>query len=281
MKVIRTVSELRYFLSTHSNSAIGFVPTMGNLHAGHLNLVQWARKENEIIVVSIFVNPTQFDDPHDFQIYPRTLEEDLHQLEAHYVNYVFCPRVEEMYPIWPDSITFQVGELGRYWCGAYRPGHFNGVVQVVAKLFNLVQPRRAYFGEKDFQQLRIIEEFVKAYHYQIEIVRCPTIREEDGLAMSSRNRHLTPEERKQAIVLYRVLSKLNEYAKEGMQVKQLIAQVMPLLEEYPLFRLQYLGVADSFTLRPIEILRKKNQPRAMIAGFIGKTRLIDNMSLNL
>lgn len=281
MDLLRTVSELRYALASYPSSAIGFVPTMGNLHEGHLSLIQQARQENAIVIVSIFVNPTQFDDPNDYQTYPRTLEADLKLLEPLSVNFVFSPTVKEMYPVQTDPIRFQVGDLARYWCGAYRPGHFDGVVQIVTKLFNLVQPRRAYFGEKDYQQLRIIEELVKCYHFPIEIVRCPTVREADGLAMSSRNRLLTPEQRKQAVVLYRVLSKMNELAKEGMQTRYLIQQVEPILQHYPLFQLQYLGVADGITLHPLQRLSKERKPKAMIAGFFGSVRLIDNIPLNL
>ena len=214
MKLIQTVKELRSELDglRKAGKTIGLVPTMGALHAGHASLVKRAVAENDVVVVSDFVNPTQFNDKNDLLKYPRTLEADCALLEACGAAFVFAPSVEEMYPE-PDTRQFSYAPLDTVMEGKYRPGHFNGVCQVVSKLFLIVEPTRAYFGEKDFQQLAVIREMVRRYPFPIEIVGCPIVREVDGLALSSRNTRLSAEQREQALQISQTLFASVEYSK--------------------------------------------------------------------
>ena len=213
MKLVHTINELRAELEVQRKAGrkIGFVPTMGALHAGHASLVKRAVAENDMVVVSDFVNPTQFNDKNDLLKYPRTLEADCELLQKEGAAYVFAPSVEEIYPE-PDTRQFSYAPLDTVMEGKFRPGHFNGVCQVVSKLFMIVEPDKAYFGEKDFQQLAIIREMVKQMQFPLEIVGCPIIREDDGLALSSRNARLSNEQRQQALEISRTLFKSLEYA---------------------------------------------------------------------
>jgi len=254
---------------------LGFVPTMGYLHEGHLVLVRQAKAENASVAVSIFVNPTQFGPKEDFKQYPRDPKRDLALLEKEGVDLVFMPTVEEMYPPGFNSWV-EVGRLGRRLEGASRPGHFRGVATVVARLFDLVKPDRAYFGQKDAQQLIVIRKMVADLDMSLEVVAVPTVREADGLAMSSRNTYLNPEERKQAVVLYQTLTLAQKLYAEGEKDAKVIRQKMTaLIQKQPLADIDYISIAGAETLEELDELN----PPALVsmAVKIGKTRLIDNI----
>lgn len=281
MQVCDTVSALRRFLAVHraAGRRIGLVPTMGYLHAGHMSLVHAARRECDVVVMSIFVNPKQFGPQEDLATYPRDLEGDLRQARAAGVDAVFAPAVEEMYPA--GFLTeVVVHELTAPLCGASRPGHFNGVTTVVAKLFNIVGPDRAYFGQKDYQQVTVIRRMVADLNMPLEVVTCPTIREPDGLAMSSRNAYLNPAERQAALVLWRALRLAEERLAQGeRQGPRLAATLRDLIAREPLARIDYVAVADPATLRNVEQL--SGAVLVALAVYIGKTRLIDNAILQV
>ena len=277
MKIIHTIKELQDELSryTSEGQTVGFVPTMGALHAGHISLVKFSVKENDVTVVSIFVNPTQFNDKEDLKKYPRTLEADCRLLEPVGVDYVFAPSVEEMYPV-ADTREFNYPPLDTVMEGAHRPGHFNGVCQIVSKLFDAVKPTRAYFGEKDFQQLAIIREMVRRMKYDIDIVGCPIVREEDGLAMSSRNTRLSTEERKNALKISQTLLKSRNFA--GSQT---VYDVQKFVEEAiadaPGLQLEYFAIVDGNTLQTVERWDASDYVVGCITVFCGDVRLIDNV----
>lgn len=279
MKVITSSEELKKALLPHydSKKSIGLVPTMGALHQGHLSLVEKATSENEITVISIFVNPTQFNDPEDLKKYPRTLEADLALLEKANVDIVFAPTVEDVYPT-KDTRTFSYPPLDEVMEGKARPGHFNGVCQIVSKLFTLTNPTRAYLGEKDFQQLAIIREMVRTYPFQIEIVGCPIMREIDGLAMSSRNMRLTPIQRTQALniskTLFSAKEKVDTYTLPSLKV-----WVENEIESSEGLDLDYFEIVDGNTLQPIENWQDASYIVGCITVFCGEVRLIDNITL--
>lgn len=277
MKVIRTIGELKNELNScrENGKSIGLVPTMGALHAGHASLVERSVKENDVTVVSIFVNPTQFNDKNDLMNYPRDLDADCRLLEKEGAAIAFAPEVEEMYPE-PDTRQFSFAPLDEVMEGPFRPGHFNGVAQIVSKLFYAVEPDRAYFGEKDFQQLAIICEMVRQLELKIEIVGCPIVREEDGLAMSSRNMLLTAEERIRALTISRTLFASLDYAKEHtlQQTKAFVEEAINATEG---FRLEYYQIVDGRTLQPVEQWGDSDYIVGCIALFCGKIRLIDNI----
>ncbi|MGB9789470.1 MAG: pantoate--beta-alanine ligase [Thermotoga caldifontis] len=256
---------------------IGFVPTMGYLHEGHLSLVRRCRQENDVVVVSIFVNPTQFGPNEDYASYPRDLNRDLSMLQAENVDYVFVPSVEEMYP--PHYSTYVVEEsLSKYLCGKSRPTHFRGVCTVVTKLFNIVKPHRAYFGQKDAQQFRIIRRMVRDLNMDVEVIECPIVREPDGLAMSSRNVYLVGEERKQALALYQSLKIAEQLYRAGERSAERIKEKM--LEHFAKFnlvRVDYVEIVDEETLQPVE--RLEGKVLVAVAAWVGKARLIDNTIL--
>ena len=256
--------------------SIGFVPTMGALHQGHLDLVRRAREENDICGCSIFVNPIQFNNPEDLVKYPRTLADDLKLLEKAGCDLVFAPSVEEMYPE-PVTKKFDFGGLERVMEGEHRPGHFNGVAVVVEKLFDIFGPDRAYFGEKDFQQLRIIQSLVKMENIPVEIVSCHTVREADGLAMSSRNRRLSAEERDIAPVIYQTLLHAKDLANKTpvSEVKKIATSML----ESKGFRVDYFEISDTESLQPVETWEGAPGVIACVAAFLGSVRLIDNMIL--
>ncbi|MCX7599467.1 MAG: pantoate--beta-alanine ligase [Armatimonadetes bacterium] len=254
--------------------AVGFVPTMGALHEGHLSLVRRCRAENDLTVVSIFVNPTQFGPNEDLDTYPRTFEADCAALEALGCDVVFAPRAQDMYAA--DHSTWVIVEgLTEPLCGRYRPGHFRGVTTVVAKLFNIVRPDRAYFGQKDYQQLKVIERMVRDLNFGIEIVPCPTVREPDGLAMSSRNAYLSAEERAVAPALYAALVKAAEAVRAGASGDEVEEMVRRELSAVPAFEVQYVEAVHPETLEPA---RWAGPPMVIAAAaFLGRTRLIDNV----
>jgi pantoate--beta-alanine ligase len=278
MLVINKIVEIRkYFDGVRiSGKTIGFVPTMGALHQGHLDLVTRACKENNVAGCSIFVNPIQFNNPEDLTKYPRTLDDDLRLLEETGCDLVFVPSVKEMYP-GPVKEKYDFGELERVMEGAHRPGHFNGVAIVVKKLFDIFQPDRAYFGEKDFQQLRIIQTLVKMEKIPVEIVPCPTVREADGLAMSSRNRRLSADERAVAPEIYRTLLSARELAKiiPLTEIKKISVKNL----ESKGFKVDYFEIADTITLQRVKTLEETSGAIACVAAFLGNVRLIDNMIL--
>ncbi len=276
MQVINTIAEMRK-LRRQLSEPVGFVPTMGYFHEGHLSLVRQARKENPTVVVSIFVNPTQFGPGEDFQDYPRDLNRDLELLEREKVDIVFVPSEEEMYPRGFNSWV-DVEKVTERLEGASRPGHFRGVATVCAKLFNIIQPTRAYFGQKDAQQAVVIKKMVADLNMNLEIVVVPTVRESNGLAMSSRNTYLNPEERQAATVLFKALSLARELWQGGEKDADKIRhQMTSLIQKEPLAKIDYVSIADANTL---EELQKIDRPAIVfLAVRIGKTRLIDNVIL--
>jgi pantoate--beta-alanine ligase len=277
MEIIRTRNILREALQVYKagGNVIGFVPTMGALHAGHLSLVERSRGETGKTVVSIFVNPAQFNDPNDLDNYPRTLSEDVRKLEAAGCDCVFVPDVQEMYPE-KDTRVFDFGGLDQVMEGVHRPGHFNGVAQIVSKLFDTVLPDRAYFGEKDFQQLAIIRHMVETMHYPVEIAGCPIVREPDGLAMSSRNMRLTPEQRKNAPVIAKVLFDSREKI-ASTDILQLKKYVIDRINGTPGLETEYFEIVDRKSLQSVAEY-KENSLQGCIAVYAGTVRLIDNIA---
>ncbi len=258
---------------------IGFVPTMGFLHEGHLSLMRTARAENVVLVVSIFVNPTQFGRGEDLGSYPRDLQGDLIQIERAGGDLVFAPPAEVMYPEGFRSFV-EVTELTDVLCGASRPGHFRGVATVVTKLLNLIRPHRAYFGQKDYQQSVVIRRLVADLNFDLKVVVLPTIREPDGLAMSSRNARLTPEQRRAALVLYRSLRHSEERVREGERnAKAICDEMRGMIEAEPLARIDYVALCDPETLKPIDWM--EGSTLAALAVRFGSTRLIDNILISL
>ena len=283
MNILRHVAPLRASINRLKTKGkkVGFVPTMGALHQGHASLVRRSIQDNDFTVVSIFVNPTQFGEGEDFERYPRNLVQDADLLKELGTDLIFAPETEEIYPEGrsQSQITFNVGKLGRTLEGEKRPGHFQGVLQVVSKLFNAVQPDRAYFGQKDFQQQAILKTLSKELLFPIEVIDCPIVREPDGLAMSSRNIYLNPEERVQALFLSKSLKIVKEASKLTPEVDVLKARVNAELNKYPLVRLEYFELCKAADLEPVLTVKKEENPVALTAAFLGKTRLIDNMYL--
>ena len=279
MQICTTISEMRSAGSAAHGAGkrLALVPTMGALHEGHLSLVRAARAKCDVVVVSIFVNPTQFGPNEDLTRYPRPFTRDCELLRNEKVDFVFAPTVEEMYP--PCSATFvNVQNLSDRLCGKSRPGHFRGVTTVVSKLFNIVSPDVAFFGQKDAAQVAVIRAMVRDLNFPVEIVAGPIVRETDGLAMSSRNAYLTPQQRSQALALYRTLARVRELYDLGERdTEQLIGAGKRTFEREPAARLDYLEIVDPDTLAPLE----NAEPGALvaIAGILGTTRLIDNIVL--
>ena len=267
MKIIHTIKDLQTELSElkAQGKKVGLVPTMGALHAGHASLVKRSVNENDVTVVSVFVNPTQFNDKNDLVKYPRTLDADCKLLESCGVTFVFAPSVEEIYPE-PDTLME----------GAFRPGHFNGVCQIVSKLFDIVKPHCAYFGEKDFQQLAIIREMVRQMKFDLEIVGCPIVREEDGLALSSRNARLSAEERENALNISRTLFKSRTFATTH-SVSETQKMVEDAIAAAPGLRLEYFEIVDGNTLQKVGDWNDTSYVVGCITVFCGEVRLIDNI----
>ncbi len=279
MVVCKTISELHSAIEIikTDNQSIGFVPTMGALHQGHLELIKHSSIENPITVCSIFVNPIQFNNTEDLHKYPRTPEKDMELINP-YCNILFMPSVKEMYPD-NNHESFNFGKLETVMEGAFRPGHFEGVAIVVSKLFKIVKPQKAYFGEKDFQQMQIIKAMTKQINIPVEIISCPIVREKDGLAMSSRNMRLSENERKVAPLIYQTLISAKEKIKTNSAevVKQYVNNVF---NNEPLFKLEYFEIADTENLQPINHIETDKKIIACIAVWLGKVRLIDNIILN-
>ena len=277
METITNSEELRRALGSRDRSGIGFVPTMGALHAGHRSLVERARRECATVVVSVFVNPTQFNDKTDLKNYPRTPEADLRLLEEVGADYVFMPSVEEVYPE-PDTRTFDFGMIDKVMEGATRLGHFNGVAQVVSRLFDLVKPAKAYFGEKDFQQIAVIREMVRQLRIPVEIIPCPIVRGEDGLALSSRNTLLDTDHRTAAPYIYKVLKAAVEKSHQTTP-DQLAAWVTAQVESNPLLKVIYFQVVDAATMQQVRTWEESPAIQGCIAVQAGDIRLIDNIKL--
>ena len=277
MKSFSTVVELREALLPLRDKTIGFVPTMGALHQGHISLVERARKECDTVVVSVFVNPTQFNDQSDLKNYPRTPEADAAMLETAGVDFGLFPSVEEIYPE-PDTRVFDFGLVDKVMEGATRPGHFNGVAQVVSRLFAIVEPTKAYFGEKDFQQIAVIRAMVAQLGLTLEIVDCPIIRDVDGLARSSRNTLLTPEHRAAAPHIYEVLSAATQKL-DSMTPQQLTEWVISEVENNPLLKVIYFQAVDALSLQQVENWSDSERIQGCIAVQAGQIRLIDNIKL--
>lgn len=279
MEVIRTVAELRARVGAlkADGKSIGLVPTMGALHEGHISLVDRARQENDIVVVSVFVNPTQFNNPDDLRTYPRTEEADKALLDKAGVDFAFIPSVEEVYPE-PDNRQFALGPVAEVMEGAMRPGHFNGVAQVVSKLFAMATPTRAYFGEKDFQQIAVIRAMARIEGFDdLEIVACPIRRAADGLALSSRNVRLTPEQRAEAPGIHRVLAESEEFAKDHT-LEETRRMVIDGINKLPFMEVEYYEIADPLTMKPLSSWDEPHQTPAVgcVTVYCGDVRLIDN-----
>lgn len=278
MRVVKTISELKSLISGYKqeNKTVGLVPTMGALHAGHKSLVDRARKENDIVVVSVFVNPTQFNNKQDLATYPRTEERDCALLEAAGCDVVFMPAVEEVYPE-PDNRQFDLGAVAEVMEGAHRPGHFNGVAQIVSKLFGFVEPDRAYFGEKDFQQIAVIRKMVQLEGFKLQIVACPIKREDDGLALSSRNVRLTAEQRQLVPNIYRVLKESCNFAKSHT-VAETEKFVVDSLNALPQMEVEYYSIVDALTMQPVSDWADADSITGCITVYCGEVRLIDNIA---
>lgn len=277
MEVIRTVSELKQRVAAHraQGKTIGLVPTMGALHAGHISLMEQARKDNDIVVVSVFVNPTQFNNPEDLRTYPRTEEADCVKMEVANVDIAFIPSVEEVYPE-PDTRIFDLGPVAEVMEGPMRPGHFNGVAQIVSKLFYMVEPDRAYFGEKDFQQIAVIRRMVEIEGFNIEIIDCPIKREDDGLAMSSRNVRLTAEQRQIAPSINKALVASLDFAKSH-SVEETKQSVISEINAQPEMEVEYYEIVNAATMQPISNWEDAPVAVGCITVYCGEVRLIDNI----
>lgn len=278
MQVTTTIKETRTLIKAWQKEGkqIGLVPTMGYLHEGHASLIKKCREENDIVVVSVFVNPTQFGPNEDLEAYPRDFDRDSALCRELGADLIFHPEPEEMYD---DACAFVgIRTLSDTLCGKSRPVHFSGVCTVVSKLFHIVTPDKAYFGQKDAQQLAIIKKMVKDLNFDITIVGCPIIREEDGLAKSSRNTYLNEEERQAALCLSRAVKKGQSLAAKGMECETFLKEMRAILEAEPLARIDYLEAVDALTMQPVKTV--ENDVLVAMAVYIGKTRLIDNFSVS-
>ncbi|MCS7018941.1 MAG: pantoate--beta-alanine ligase [Cytophagales bacterium] len=276
MEIFQKTAELMHWRNAHRPQSVGFVPTMGALHAGHISLVERAKSENHLTVCSIFVNPTQFNNADDLKYYPRTPEQDLEMLQAAGCDAVFMPDEVEMYAA-PPQMRLHFGNLEQVMEGAHRPGHFNGVGLVVSKLFHMVQPDVAYFGQKDLQQFLIIKRLVTDLSFPVRLVCCPVVREPDGLAMSSRNMRLSKQAREQAPALYRALNVAKQRILNGEKPDLVCAEVAAQLNENPSFHVEYLVLVDTENLRQVHHPQACEEYALCIAAFVEQVRLIDNL----
>ncbi|MEJ6951471.1 pantoate--beta-alanine ligase [Natronospora cellulosivora (SeqCode)] len=281
MKIVKSINEIRNFVkeAKSSGKSIGFVPTMGFLHQGHLSLVEKAKEENDFVVVSIYVNPTQFSPDEDFEDYPRDMGSDSAKLEKLGVDCIFNPEHEEIYPEGFNTYI-TVNEITASLCGKSRPDHFKGVTTIVGKLFNIVQADKAYFGKKDYQQYLVIKKMVKELNFPLEVIGLPIVRESDGLAMSSRNKYLNQEERKQATVLNRSLIMAEELIKNDIKdVEKIKYDIIEMIEKESKAKIDYVEILDARNLKEIESIGENTL--IALAVYIGKTRLIDNIVITL
>ncbi|MBN2128086.1 MAG: pantoate--beta-alanine ligase [Sedimentisphaerales bacterium] len=280
MQIATTISQIREYVAQAraAGKSVGFVPTMGALHVGHASLIVAAAKRCDYVVVSIFVNPTQFGPGEDFERYPRPFEKDVQLCEEHGAHAIFAPSAAEMYP--QENLTWvTVEKLTEPLCGRSRPGHFRGVTTVCAKLFNIVGADRAFFGQKDAQQATVIRRMVADLNMPLEIVVCPTVREPDGLAVSSRNQYLSPQERKDATVIFRALSRCVELMDAGQrEVARIVEAMHEVLRQVPALRVEYVSITDAESLQELDCVQGK--VLVAIAGWLGSTRLIDNIRVD-
>ncbi len=274
MKVIRTIEETRKIVKQWKKDglSVGLVPTMGYLHEGHGSLIKKCREENDKVVVSIFVNPTQFGENEDLGSYPRDLDRDLQVCESYGADFIFHPEVSEVYD--DEKAYVNIEDLSSHLCGKSRPIHFKGVCTIVSKLFNIVAPDTAYFGQKDAQQLAIIKKMVKDLNFDIKVVGCPIIREKDGLAVSSRNVYLNEEERKAALCLSKAIKRGQEVISLNLESSDIIEEMSSIIQGEPLAKIDYIQVVDSITMRPVD--KVESSVLVAMAVYIGNTRLIDN-----
>lgn len=282
MKVIRTVEELKSVVGAlkAEGKSVGLVPTMGALHDGHVSLMEKARGDNDVVVVSVFVNPTQFNNPDDLRTYPRTEEADCARMRDAGVDIAFIPSVEEIYPE-PDNRVFDLGKVAEVMEGAMRPGHFNGVAQIVSKLFRMVEPTRAYFGEKDFQQIAVIRRMVEIEGFKnLEIVDCPIKREADGLALSSRNVRLTPHQREIAPNIHRIMVESLDKARD-CSVEEVKRSVIDTVNAYPEMDVEYYEIVNAADMQPITDWSQATQAVGCITVYLGDVRLIDNIKYTI
>ncbi len=279
MKIFNKIRATREYLESaiESGKTIGFVPTMGALHEGHLSLLKRSKQDNDITTCSIFVNPIQFNNPEDLEKYPHTLKSDIRVLESLGCDMVFVPSVEEIYPE-PETTIYDFGHLDKVMEGKYRHGHFNGVAIVVRRLFEIIRPNRAYFGEKDFQQLIIIQKMVEMLNLDVEIIPCPILRESDGLAMSSRNTRLTSRQRKVASVIHKTMLDVKTKVRT-VPFDEIKKWVKQNINKQPEMKLEYIEIVDEQTLLPISSWDENNRCIACIAVYLGEVRLIDNIKL--
>lgn len=280
MKILNTVAEVQDFITTcrKENKTVGYVPTMGALHSGHISLVKQALNTCDICIVTVFVNPTQFNDPKDLETYPRDFESDAKKLEEAGAHAVFYPSVKEVYPT-EDKRYFNVGAVAEVMEGSYRPGHFNGVMQVVSRFFDIIKPDKAFFGEKDFQQIAVVRAMVKQLALPVEILACPIIREPDGLALSSRNVRLTPENRAQAPKIHRILSLSTQWM-ESYSPARVKEKVIDEINSIPGMRVEYYEIVNGTSLLPIESWDDSSYIIGCITVYCGDVRLIDNIHYN-
>jgi len=280
MILFKKATDLSNWLETQrqNKNEVGFVPTMGALHAGHISLIETSKRQDKLTVASIFVNPTQFNDPKDFEKYPITLEKDINALEAAGCDVLFLPNVKEMYPDGTKSTAYDLGFLETVLEGEYRPGHFQGVCTIVERLLKIVQPNRLYLGQKDYQQCMVIARLIQLMKADIELVICPTLRETDGLAMSSRNVRLSNDDRKKATTIFKALS----FAKSNLHIGNVsgIHREMKKILDSAGFRTDYALIADAKTLQPVLEWDGQQKVVGLIAAFLNDVRLIDNMLLN-
>ncbi|QHN64575.1 pantoate--beta-alanine ligase [Bergeyella cardium] len=282
MEILNNRESLKGYINAQKEQgkSIGFAPTMGALHSGHLSLYEHARKDNDIVISSIFVNPTQFNNPEDLEKYPRTIDKDINLLKEHgFVDAVYIPTINDIYPNGAQSKQYDFGGLESEMEGKFRPGHFDGVGTVVEELLRQVQPNRAYFGEKDFQQLAIIKKLIEITGLPVEIYGIPIVREENGLALSSRNQRLSPERRAEAKLIYETLTKANEDFKAGKnpsEIRRAVAQTFDNIKDYTL---EYISIADEETLREAHEFLPSKSYRAFIVVVVDGVRLIDNLHL--
>lgn len=281
MEISRTVAGLEALVNDAraAGKTVGLVPTMGALHKGHLSLVERARRENDFVVVSVFVNPTQFNNAADLATYPRTEEADSALLSAAGVDVAFMPTADEVYGDTPDTRIFNLGPVAEVMEGAMRPGHFNGVAQIVSRLFAWTRPDRAYFGEKDFQQIAVIRRMTQIEGFDtVDIVACPIVREADGLALSSRNVRLTAEQRSAAPAIHRVLTESVEKAAKGASIEEVTDYVVGQLNAMDDVRVEYYSIVDPLTMQPVPTFDAVEHPVGCITVYFGEVRLIDNIT---
>lgn len=276
MLTFETIKEAQAYLSKIGNKTLGFVPTMGALHTGHIALIERAKAENDLVACSIFVNPTQFNNPEDLKKYPRTLEADLAMLQAAGCDYVFAPSAADMYPSLP-SLKFDFGNLEKILEGEFRPGHFNGVGIVVSKLFHIIKPNKAYFGQKDIQQVAVINSLINDLSFDIELVVCDTVREYSGLAKSSRNRRLSAAGSEKAANIYKSLNLGKNLLQEGKSISETKQAITKFYSELLDFRLEYYEIVSFENLENLNIYDKSKKSAIVIAAFLEEVRLIDNI----